>query len=904
MSLLTKPENSTTATTPLRKPDSLRIRQAEGDAARVVPLCDGKMTIGSSPQCTIVLPASECRPLQCVITIDAHRAEATRWGAGVQLNRRDFSKSVVGVGDKLTIGCCELEFSAAEAAAPKPSDLREPEASVVAEPIQSPAAKLEVAPQTAPAPLPPATPVASPVAVAPVRTEVKLLPAPLASAPVALEPEPPTLIAGSPLAELPIAVEPTAEPAAEKTPIVQAAALPKALTVPVLSSPTLVALVASPASDVPLPASASALPEAEVVETPAAAPAVEEPKNFAPAAEPQATSSHHFADELILQLWRTGDSSRRRAHSLVAAARDARLRADAMTADLAAMEVELDFARAAYDSHAANHEKLHLEIIERDRQAAERLAPLVNEVESLRSQLQESQIELAEQAARCDELSATLDGQAADKAASDAQAAEAHRASELEQSLAVQIEQATLLAHELGSVRTELESVRNELELRFSRQQELESELAGAREQHESLQHAADQLADCEATIAHLRGEVEGLHGEREELHGKLADSEIELHRLAEMYLAHSSQAVAEEQHAATGEDHAELAEPVDEVAETEPEVIAELPETHEFADHQEFPAHEAEPEYAPVVEESFDHAAWPAATPLDAEPYAETHAEIEPTPGGFAPLAPFPLVAEPTPAPAPAEEESHEAAAFAPPREVQTMPVESELAPSSFIDKYRHLLDDEPSEPAPASLSSPLGGSRTMLDDEFLSPAKAAERTAHADDSDEALEAYMANMMARMRGVSASSMVEPAPLEPAVELPAAEEAPSYDPSVPFEIESMKQGRRAPISTDLAALREIANTSARTAIATHRNKRKVESAIGKIVIAIAAFGASGFLMSSAPSLTGWQFGAGVAVAIIGCGAAAMAVRGRAEVDHLADSHRGYFATDDSAHGDA
>ncbi|WP_428306091.1 hypothetical protein [Lacipirellula sp.] len=903
MSLLTKPENSTTATTPLRKPDSLRIRQCEGDAARVVPLSDGKMTIGSSPQCTIVLPASECRPLQCVISLDAHRAEATRWGAGVQLNRRDFTKSIVGVGDKLNIGCCELEFSAAEVVAPKQSELQQPKTAVAAEPIQPPVAKLEAAPQPEPAALQPPTPAAVPLASAPVRTEVKLLPAPPAPASLAVEPK-----ASLPIAESAAATEASPEPAVEQAPNVHAAALPKAITIPVLSSPTLVALVAPLAPPAPQLPSAPAPTATAATETPVTTPAVEAPKTASPAAEPQATSSHQFADELVLQLWQTGDSSRRRARSLVAAARDARLRADAMNDDLSAMEVELDLARAAYDSHAANHEKLHLEIIERDRQAAERLAPLVNEVESLRSQLQESQIELAEQAARCDELSATLDVQAADKAATDAQAAEAHRARELEQSLAVQIEQATLLAHELGAVRTELESVRNELEQRFARQQELESELAGAREQHESLQHAAGQLADCEATIAHLRGEVEGLHGEREELHGKLADSEIELHRLAEMYLAHSSQAVVEDQHASVAEEHAALTEPADQLPESKPEVSAELPESHEFADHQEFPTHEAEPEYAPVAEESFDHSAWPAATPLDleldAEPYAESHAEIEPTPSVFAPLAPFPLVAEPTPEPAPAEEESHEAAAFAPPPEVKTMPVESEVATSSFIDKYRHLLDDEPSEPTPASLASPLGASRPMLDDEFLSPAKAAERTAHADDSDEALEAYMANMMARMRGVSASSMVEPALPEPVVELPVVEEALTYDPSVPFEIESMKQGRRAPISTDLAALREIANTSARTAIATHRNRRKVESAIGKIVIAIAAFGASGFLMSSAPSLTGWQFGAGVAVAIIGCGAAALAVRGRSDVDHLVDSHRAYFAPDESAHGDA
>ncbi|BBO35049.1 FHA domain-containing protein [Lacipirellula parvula] len=927
MSLLTKPENSTTATTPLRKPDSLRIRQSDSDAARTVPLIDGKTTIGSSPQCTIVLPASECRPLQCVITRDAHRAEATRWGAGVQLNRRDFTKSIVGVGDKLSIGCCELEFAVAD-----------PLAAVANTPqTLSP---VTVAP---PAPLPPAVeppkaeaveakppesviaasaPQPAPAAEAPKPTVVKLLPVPTPVVALpAVEPVEAKISTVEPLAPQPVAVEPFVEaPAA-----VQPSALPKAITVPVVSSPTLIAPVAPACSAASAPqaspaAVTPALPHLVAVAS-AAATVAEEAKPEADAAgKLNCTTSQQFADELILQLWQSSDAARRRARTLIAAARDARFRADAMNDDLSAMEVELDLARAAYDSHAANHEKLHLEIIERDRQAAERLAPLVNEVESLRSQLQESQIELAEQAARCDELSAALDVQAADKAAADAQLAEAHRASELEQSLNVQIEQATLLARELGAVRTELDAVRTQLDRQLARQQEVEADFAGTRQQCESLQHAASELAECEATIGNLRDEVAGLHAERSDLHGKLADSEGELHRLAEMYLAHTSQPPAQEEAGDVAEQHAEVAEA--------PEVVAEAPEVAEAADHFALvePVHADEPtpqeadasasfsddhafaavepvaDHVETAAEPEEHHGWPLPVALEAEPVDDAHAEIEPTPTDFAPLSPFPLVAEPTPTPAPVEHESHESAAFAPPQELKTVPVESETATSSFIDKYRHLLDDEPGEPSGATLQSPLGAARPMLDDEFLSPAKAAERTAHADDSDEALEAYMANMMARMRGVSASSMVEPAPLQPAVELPVVEETPSYDPSVPFEIESMKQGRRAPISTDLAALREIANSSARSAIATHRNKRKMESAAGKVVIAIAAFGASGFLMSSAPTLLNWQFLAGIAVAIIGFGAAALAVRGRADGDHFVDALPASFTEDEREHG--
>jgi hypothetical protein len=233
----------------------------------------------------------------------------------------------------------------------------------------------------------------------------------------------------------------------------------------------------------------------------------------------------------------------------------------------------------------------------------------------------------------------------------------------------------------------------------------------------------------------------------------------------------------------------------------------------------------------------------------------------------------------------------------------VETVPVASELAPTSFIDKYRHLLDDDGTGAAPALAAPP------QIDDEFLSPAKAADRTVPADDSDEALDAYMASMMQRMRSHSSPVMTELSPIasaEPVAVVPSEPAPLDYDPNVPFEIESMKQGRRAPASTDLAALREIANTSARSAIATHRKKRKVESAIGKVIVALIALGTAGFLIWNAPSLQDWQFGAGVAVGLIGLGAAALAMRhpDRIAADHRVESNPAYFAADESAHGEA
>lgn len=810
MSLLTLPETSTASTTVLRKPDSLRVRIADGPAVRVVPLANGKTTIGSSPQCTIVLPGADCRPLQCVVTVDAHRAEATRWGAGVQLNLRDFSKSMVAVGDKLTIGRCELEFATAEVIDERVAVVEEVVADAAcATGTLAPVESSKVDPPVVEKPQ-------EAIALATSIPATSTLPAPLAT----IEP-------------------PTAQPAPT-------------------SPPASTALVVIPQPRPETSAPLASRPTIVVETTP--------PQVAVPETEPAPTySSHAFADELILQLWQVGDRSQRRAKALIAATRDARFRTEAMAADLAAMEIELDLARAAYDSHAANHEQLHLELIERDRIAAERIGPLVGEVEALRSQLQEAQVELAEQAARCDELNAALEAnESSSVAAAGSQAAETARAAELEQSLAVQIEQATLLAHELGAVRTELDGVRRELEQQATRRQELEAELAATQTERDAIKQQAYEAADQAATVRQLRGEVESLHDERAQFVGKLGDAEVELTRLTELCRT-ANDRVAELEHVIasrapsvpeTTAPQPTLLEPIspqaiDEAAwNTTPEGAPEAVETpvgasHESALQSWTPADE--PEHAPCD-------ATVEVFPVEQQSAAH-HVDVDEGSGAFGAPASVP---------------------------VKTVPVASELAPTSFIDKYRHLLDDD-------SASSSAHAAPPQIDDEFLSPAKAADRTVPADDSDEALDAYMASMMERMRSHASpatSSMSEPTPLAPAVVAPAEPAPLEYDPSVPFEIESMKQGRKAPVSTDLAALREIANTSARSAIETHRKKRKVESAVGKIVIAVISFATGGYLMLNAPTLHDWQFGAGAAIGLIGFGAAALAMRhpDRARVD--------------------
>jgi hypothetical protein len=211
--------------------------------------------------------------------------------------------------------------------------------------------------------------------------------------------------------------------------------------------------------------------------------------------------------------------------------------------------------------------------------------------------------------------------------------------------------------------------------------------------------------------------------------------------------------------------------------------------------------------------------------------------------------------------------------------------PVTTEPAPAysttSFIDKYRHLLEED----SEAAASPALKGSRPRIDEEFLSPAKAETCAKPADESDEALEAYMANMMRRVRSNSPSYESSQGSVAHEPSLPVSSSALSntqsgsaHEPKKavdavieePFSFEDLKLAtRKQPLASDLAALREIANSTARTAIATHSQRQSRESALTKIVVALTAMLSAAYLMASAPEVSNWQFWVGVATCVVG-----------------------------------
>ena len=181
---------------------------------------------------------------------------------------------------------------------------------------------------------------------------------------------------------------------------------------------------------------------------------------------------------------------------------------------------------------------------------------------------------------------------------------------------------------------------------------------------------------------------------------------------------------------------------------------------------------------------------------------------------------------------------------------------------PTSFIEQYQHMLDDEePSlepirrepEPAPAPVENKLGAELDAMQ-------------SGVDEDEAALEAYMSNMLRRMRGEESSDDAAPAQptVAPAQQQPAEpssadevlnrltqEESPAEAVAEhePLDLEKLRQSSCKPaLPTDLAAMRELANSSARKAIARHHKKRHLEKALGLFLVCIIAVCVGGYML--------------------------------------------------------
>ncbi len=207
------------------------------------------------------------------------------------------------------------------------------------------------------------------------------------------------------------------------------------------------------------------------------------------------------------------------------------------------------------------------------------------------------------------------------------------------------------------------------------------------------------------------------------------------------------------------------------------------------------------------------------------------------------------------------------------------------EFQPPSFIDQYSHLLDENglgQVEESLAPVTGPVGHSSESM---FSSNTFSGEGES-GDDGD--LEAYMSNLMRRVRGDTSSDST-PSLATNSSESNGSHTSQKYDtaklpvlnekgtPAVTtfieplglLELADLKANSGKPSQAiDLTAMRELANSSARSAIAKHRKRRHFEGALGKFLVTSIAAGTASCMIASAEHISHPLFLGGCAVGVV------------------------------------
>lgn len=175
--------------------------------------------------------------------------------------------------------------------------------------------------------------------------------------------------------------------------------------------------------------------------------------------------------------------------------------------------------------------------------------------------------------------------------------------------------------------------------------------------------------------------------------------------------------------------------------------------------------------------------------------------------------------------------------ALFDPPAVEPPSPAE----PVSFVEKYKHLLEEDPI--ADGGLAAPpIAPAATAIVEPEPMP------TGHDDES---IEDYMAKMMARLRGGSAESVDPTKPVQADTMakpfltrvIPAASNEPPAIPKKPMvSLDEIKASPKPEHSTDMSALRDLANSSARQAISVANSRHAREMALGNLLLSVVTGG--------------------------------------------------------------
>ena len=208
---------------------------------------------------------------------------------------------------------------------------------------------------------------------------------------------------------------------------------------------------------------------------------------------------------------------------------------------------------------------------------------------------------------------------------------------------------------------------------------------------------------------------------------------------------------------------------------------------------------------------------------------------------------------------------------------------------PASFIDQYQGMLEEDgeadmefsQSEPEDAPVANKLGAELDAL----------GTGTEEESEDEADLEAYMSNMLRRMRGddsddelaaPQASSSVTlhqnsnpVAAVDEVLDQVSAESEVAEEPEnlAPIDMEELKRSSSKPtLPTDLAAMRELANSSARRAISKHHKRLHREKALGYFLGCLLAIGLGSYMLlkaTAAHEFLGLGFLGGAVAVLVG-----------------------------------
>lgn len=219
------------------------------------------------------------------------------------------------------------------------------------------------------------------------------------------------------------------------------------------------------------------------------------------------------------------------------------------------------------------------------------------------------------------------------------------------------------------------------------------------------------------------------------------------------------------------------------------------------------------------------------------------------------------PLPGDAHPADAPTEAIAGEQESF-----IETQVAPTSDAPASFYEQHAHLL---PSDDAGDSVAANGTGQQA-------GPLPASNPAEPAVGEEDDIEAYMAQLMRRMRGENGDAPLPAAPVSAPTRAPAkpepSESAEAVSPAAPtVRLTSLDELKRNPgpeQNADMRSMRDLANQSARDAIGAATSRYAMEKAIANLVIAVIAVASGGFLIASAPAIYSVQLVSGAFASLL------------------------------------